>query len=65
MGAIDTKWLVVSTSVSELGEWYCETRKEAYGMKRELLKNGCETEDISLYYARRGKIFRSEAADGK
>ncbi len=51
------KWLVVSLDVGDLGEWGFNTKKEALFLRRGLIENGIEPDNISLYY---GKIFPSK-----
>ena len=51
------KWLVVSLDVGDLGEWVFDTRKQALSFRKELIKTGAESDNISLYY---GGIIRQE-----
>ncbi|KKK63205.1 hypothetical protein LCGC14_2996620 [marine sediment metagenome] len=51
------QWLVVSLDVGELGEWLFHTREQALSFRRELIENGAESDNISLYY---GKINLSK-----
>lgn len=54
---LTSRWLVVSHDTNELGSWGFNTRIEAIKQCHELIKEGCEFENIECYY---GKITESK-----